>query len=49
MKRGMARLRLLEAAMTLVRQKGFAATSLDNLCAAAGLTGCVLSPLCQQG
>jgi TetR/AcrR family transcriptional regulator, transcriptional repressor for nem operon len=38
MKRGMGRLRLLEAAMTLVRQKGFAATSVDDLCAAAGVT-----------
>jgi TetR/AcrR family transcriptional regulator, transcriptional repressor for nem operon len=38
MKRGMGRLRLLEAAMTLARQKGFAATSVDDLCAAAGRT-----------
>jgi TetR/AcrR family transcriptional regulator, transcriptional repressor for nem operon len=38
MKRGMGRLRLLEAAMTLVRQKGYAATTVDDLCAAAGVT-----------
>ena len=30
--------KLLEAALTLVRQKGFAATSIDDLCKAAGVT-----------
>ncbi len=30
--------RLLEAAVSLVRQKGFAATSIDDLCKAAGVT-----------
>ncbi len=33
-----ARTRLLEAARTLIRQKGFAATSVDDLCQAAGVT-----------
>jgi TetR/AcrR family transcriptional regulator, transcriptional repressor for nem operon len=36
--RGEARARLLEAARDLVRRKGFAATSVDDLCAAAGVT-----------
>lgn len=33
-----AREKLLDAAITLVRQKGFAATSVDDLCKAAGVT-----------
>lgn len=33
-----ARERLLQAAMTLVRTKGFAGTSVDDLCKAAGVT-----------
>lgn len=36
--RGEARARLIESARGLVRQKGFAATSVDDLCAAAGVT-----------
>jgi TetR/AcrR family transcriptional repressor of nem operon len=36
--RGEARARLIEAARALVRRKGFAATSVDELCAAAGVT-----------
>lgn len=36
--RGEARARLLEAARGLVRHRGFAATSVDDLCAAAGVT-----------
>jgi TetR/AcrR family transcriptional regulator, transcriptional repressor for nem operon len=36
--RGEARVRLLEAARALVRQKGFAGTSVDELCMAAGVT-----------
>ncbi len=36
--RGEARARLLAAARDLVRHKGFAATSVDDLCAAAGVT-----------
>ena len=36
--RGDARIRLLEAARDIVRQKGFAATSVDDLCQAAGVT-----------
>lgn len=36
--RGEARARLLEAARSLVRHRGFAATSVDELCAAAGVT-----------
>ncbi len=36
--RGNARIRLLEAARDLVRTKGFAATSVDELCKAAGVT-----------
>ncbi len=33
-----ARIKLLEAARTLIRTKGFAATSVDDLCQAAGVT-----------
>ena len=36
--RGEARARLIAAARDLVRQNGFAATSVDDLCAAAGVT-----------
>ncbi len=36
--RGEARQRLLAAAMDLVRRRGFAATSVDDLCHAAGVT-----------
>lgn len=36
--RGAARARLIEAARRLVRLKGFAATSVDELCAEAGVT-----------
>ena len=36
--RGEARARLIDAARDLVRRKGFAATSVDDLCAAAGVT-----------
>jgi TetR/AcrR family transcriptional regulator, transcriptional repressor for nem operon len=36
--RGEARARLIGAAQLLVRRKGFAATSVDELCAAAGVT-----------
>lgn len=36
--RGEARARLIEAARSFVRRKGFAATSVDELCAAAGVT-----------
>jgi TetR/AcrR family transcriptional regulator, transcriptional repressor for nem operon len=36
--RGEARARLIEAARGLVRHKGFAATSVDELCATAGVT-----------
>ncbi len=36
--RGDARTRLLEAARDVVRTKGFAATSVDDLCRAAGVT-----------
>jgi TetR/AcrR family transcriptional repressor of nem operon len=36
--RGEARARLIEAARSLVRHKGFAATSVDDLCTAAGVT-----------
>jgi TetR/AcrR family transcriptional repressor of nem operon len=32
------RTRLLDAALTVIRQKGFAATSVDDLCTAAGVT-----------
>lgn len=38
MPRGEARARLLESARSLVRHRGFAATSVDELCAAAGVT-----------
>lgn len=37
-KRGDARTRLLEAATRLIREHGFTATSVDDLCAAAGVT-----------
>jgi TetR/AcrR family transcriptional repressor of nem operon len=36
--RGDARLRLLQAAQDVIRAKGFAATSVDDLCRAAGVT-----------
>ena len=36
--RGEARARLIEAARSLVRHRGFAATSVDDLCTAAGVT-----------
>jgi TetR/AcrR family transcriptional regulator, transcriptional repressor for nem operon len=36
--RGEARLRILTAAMDLIRRRGFAGTSVDDLCAAAGVT-----------
>ncbi|MGB3553192.1 MAG: TetR/AcrR family transcriptional regulator [Jannaschia sp.] len=36
--RGDARTRLLEAARDVIRQKGFAATSVDDLCQSAGVT-----------
>lgn len=36
--RGNAKTRLLEAARDIIRQKGFAATSVDDLCQAAGVT-----------
>ncbi|WP_242109797.1 TetR/AcrR family transcriptional regulator [Luteimonas aquatica] len=36
--RGGARTRLLEAARDVIRAKGFAATSVDDLCTAAGVT-----------
>lgn len=36
--RSSARERLLQAAMTLIRSRGFAATSVDDLCKAAGVT-----------
>ncbi len=36
--RGEARARLIDAARSLVRARGFAATSVDDLCAAAGVT-----------
>lgn len=36
--RGDARTALLDAALTLVRQQGWAATSIDQLCRAAGVT-----------
>lgn len=36
--RGNARLRLLEAARDIIREKGFAATSVDDLCKAAAVT-----------
>ncbi len=37
-RRGTARLALLNAALSLVRKQGWAATSVDQLCAAAGVT-----------
>ncbi len=37
-RRGSARLALLNAALSLVRKQGWAATSVDQLCAAAGVT-----------
>ena len=36
--RGMARARLLDAAVHLIRERGYAATTVDELCAAAGVT-----------
>jgi TetR/AcrR family transcriptional regulator, transcriptional repressor for nem operon len=36
--RGEARARLLQAATALIRAKGFSATSVDDVCAAAGVT-----------
>ena len=36
--RGNARIRLLEAARDVIRAKGFAATSVDDLCRAADVT-----------
>jgi TetR/AcrR family transcriptional regulator, transcriptional repressor for nem operon len=36
--RGEARLRILTAATDLIRRRGFAGTSVDDLCAAAGVT-----------
>lgn len=36
--RGDARTRLLEASRDIIRQKGFAATSVDDLCQSAGVT-----------
>jgi TetR/AcrR family transcriptional regulator, transcriptional repressor for nem operon len=36
--RGGARCELIEAALSLIREKGYAATSVDELCAAAGFT-----------
>lgn len=36
--RGQARARILDAATALIRQRGFAATSVEDLCAAAGVT-----------
>jgi TetR/AcrR family transcriptional regulator, transcriptional repressor for nem operon len=36
--RGEARARLIDAARSMVRHRGFAATSVDDLCAAAGVT-----------
>lgn len=36
--RGSARARLLEAATDIIRRKGFSATSVDDLCKAAGVT-----------
>jgi TetR/AcrR family transcriptional repressor of nem operon len=36
--RSSARTRILDAAMTVIRQKGYAATRLDDICAAAGVT-----------
>lgn len=36
--RGTARARLLDAAVTLIRERGLSATTVDDLCAAAGVT-----------
>lgn len=36
--RGEARARLLQAATALIRQRGYSATSVDDVCAAAGVT-----------
>lgn len=36
--RGTARIRLLDAAVDVIRAQGYAATSVDDLCAAAGVT-----------
>src|SRR3712207_3234588 len=33
-----ARAKLLDAALSIIRRKGFSATSVDELCAAAGVT-----------
>ncbi|HWJ05794.1 MAG TPA: TetR/AcrR family transcriptional regulator [Steroidobacteraceae bacterium] len=38
LRRGQARERILDAAMQVIRQKGYAATTVDDLCAAAGVT-----------
>lgn len=38
LRRGQARERILDAALQLIRQKGYAATTVDDLCAAAGVT-----------
>ena len=35
---GRARSKLLEAAFSIIRQKGYAATTVDDLCAKAGVT-----------
>lgn len=37
-RRGEARARLLQAATALIRERGFSATSVDEVCAAAGVT-----------
>ena len=37
-RRGAARQKLLDAALSLVRSKGYAATTVDDICAAAGVT-----------
>lgn len=36
--RGTARARILEAALTVIRERGLSATTVDDLCAAAGVT-----------
>lgn len=38
LRRGQARERILDAALQVIRQKGYAATTVDDLCAAAGVT-----------